>query len=267
MAPIITFTTDFGLHDPWVGSIKGAALSVNPDATLVDISHCVSAHNIIEGAFILGQAYSSYPKGTVHVAVVDPGVGGSRAPILIVTEKYFFVGPDNGIFTFAVEGEVLVTVVELTGTDFFAPRVSATFHGRDIFAPVAGHLSLGKAPTLMGEELSRAPVSLDLPAAATSGSGVVKGEVVFVDTFGNLVTNIRETEVDSLGLDPADVEVDIGWRKVLGLGSTYGDVAEGTALALVGSLGLIEIACRMTSASDKLGVSVGDPVEVRKKGF
>ena len=143
--PIITLLTDFGLKDPYVASMKGVILRINPRCTLVDITHR-NPHDIEEGAFILANAYSTFPKGTIHLSVVDPGVGSPRKPILLVTKNYFFVGPDNGLFTFAAKREKVKQAIALTNPKFFLPQVSTTFHGRDLFAPVAAHLSLGVKP-------------------------------------------------------------------------------------------------------------------------
>lgn len=264
MAPIITLTTDFGLRDPWVGSIKGTVLSINREATVVDISHGVSPHNVMEGAFVLGQAYATFPKGTIHVAVVDPGVGGERRGVAVETERYIFVGPDNGIFTFALEDEEVRTVVALTRADFFLPTVSDTFHGRDVFAPVAAHISLGKELRRFGGEIQGGLVTLELPKVETDKS-LVKGEVVYVDNFGNLVTNIRGCEVAAFA--DAGIEVDIGWVKIDGISKSYSSVKAGEVVAIVGSLGLIEVACAMESAAARLAVGVGEPVMVRKRAL
>src|SRR4030043_1300706 len=186
--PIITLLTDFGLKDPYVASMKGVILSINPQCTLVDITHQVSPHDIREGAFILAQTYSTFPKGTIHLAVVDPGVGSARKPILIVTKNYFFVGPDNGLFAFAVKRETLKQVVVLTNQKFFLSEISSTFHGRDIFAPVATYLSLGVKPESFGPSIkSWHEISFPDPAMK---QGNLIGEIVHIDTFGNLVCNI-----------------------------------------------------------------------------
>jgi S-adenosylmethionine hydrolase len=154
---IITLTTDFGLKDPWAGIMKGVILSINPGARVVDITHFVTPQNIIEGAFILSQSCPRFPAGTIHVAVVDPGVGGKRNPILVETEGFFLIGPDNGLFSLVLEKERVKRVIRLTRREYFLPDVSTTFHGRDIFAPVAAHLSLGVDPASFGEPLETAP--------------------------------------------------------------------------------------------------------------
>jgi len=151
--PIITLLTDFGTEDYYVASMKGVILKINPRCTLIDITHHVSPHDIKEGAFLLANAYSFFPKGTIHLSVVDPGVGGPRNPILIVTTNYFFVGPDNGLFLFALKREKVKKVVALTNQKYFLSQMSTTFHGRDLFAPVAAHLSLGVKPEAFGPEL------------------------------------------------------------------------------------------------------------------
>jgi S-adenosylmethionine hydrolase len=150
--PIITLLTDFGLKT-YMASMRGVILSINPKCTLVDITHMINSHDIKEGAFILGQAYSNFPKGTIHLSVVDPGVGSARKPILIVTKNYFFVGPDNGLFTIALRRERVKQAVVLTNQKFFLPEISTTFHGRDIFAPAAAYLSLGVKPESFGPSI------------------------------------------------------------------------------------------------------------------
>ena len=150
---IITLLTDFGLKDSYVASMKGVILKINPQCRLIDITHQVNPHDLEEGAFILASAYSTFPKGTIHLVVIDPGVGSLRNPILLATENYFFIGPDNGLFTFVLQTEKVKQGVALTNPRFFLPRVSTTFHGRDIFAPVAAHLSLGVKPKVFGHEI------------------------------------------------------------------------------------------------------------------
>src|SRR5512137_319006 len=151
--PIITLLTDFGTRDQYVASMKGVILGINPQCSLVDITHEVRPQDIEEGAFILANAFSSFPKGTIHVAVVDPGVGGPRKPVLLVTRNCFFLGPDNGLLSLAAQADTVKQAIELTNPKFFLPRISATFHGRDIFAPVAAHLSLGTRPAVLGPTL------------------------------------------------------------------------------------------------------------------
>ncbi|MEE9613474.1 MAG: SAM-dependent chlorinase/fluorinase [Thermodesulfobacteriota bacterium] len=263
----ITLTTDFGVKDPWQGAMKGVILSINPTAKIVDISHSISPRNVLEGAFILSEAYRFFPDGTVHVAVVDPGVGGERAPVLIATEKFSFVGPDNGIFTFALEREKVRSVVKLTREEYFLKEVSGTFHGRDVFAPVAAHVSMGVPSEKFGEPLSTPPVTIDLPRPVEE-KGSLLGEVLYVDAFGNLITNIGSDDIARFkggegGGGGGRLEVTVKGRTIKGLVKSYSGAVEGDLVALMGSTGKLEIACFMGSASRLLGCGEGEGVELR----
>ena len=260
MNRIVTLTTDFGLKDPSVGAMKGAMLSAAPGMTIVDITHLVSPGNILEGAFILLEACRYFPRGTVHAGVVDPGVGGERKPILVETEDYLFVGPDNGMLSLVARTLGMKRAIELTEKRFFLPEVSSTFHGRDIFGPVAAHLATGAAPDAFGRELGRIR-ALDIPRPAAEEDGV-SGEVIYVDSFGNLITNIRKEEIDLLG-GVAGCEVFINGTALRGVRKTYGMAATGAALALMGSSGYLEVAVNSGSATSALKAGVGEKVKVR----
>lgn len=257
MAEIITLTTDFGLKDPYQGAMKGAILSINPGACLVDITHLVSPGNILEGAFILFEAYGFFPEGTIHVGVVDPGVGGKRMPLLIQTRRHFFIGPDNGFFSLLAEKEEVIRVINLTKKEFFLKEVSPTFHGRDIFAPVAAHLSLGADPSELGEEV-KDYLRIELPRTEREG-GVLKGEVIHIDSFGNLITNIRGEELKNYG---GPLEVSLRGFNVGGVKKTYCTVEKGSPVALIGSSGFLEVAVNSGSAAGVTGASTGCPVTV-----
>lgn len=259
MNRIITLTTDFGLKDPYVGAMKGAMLSAAPGAAIVDITHLVSPGNILEGAFILVEACRHFPRGTVHVGVVDPGVGGERKPILVETEDYLFVGPDNGLFSLAARSFGMKKAIELTEKRFFLPEVSSTFHGRDIFGPVAAHLAAGAAPDAFGKELGKIR-ALDIPRPE-AGDGGVSGEVIYVDSFGNLISNIRKEDIEAFS--GAGCEVLINGAVLKGVRKTYGMAAEGAALALIGSSGYLEVAVNSGSATSALCAGVGGKVKVR----
>ncbi len=261
MASIITLTTDFGRRDPWVGAVKGVILSINPEATIVDISHGISPQKIIEGSFVLSRASPYYPEGTIHVAVVDPGVGTERRPVLIETERYFFIGPDNGLFTRVISSEKINQVIELDNSDYFLKDVSATFHARDVFAPVAAHLSLGVKPSELGTVMEE-PLTLDLPKAEVS-SDIIRGEVLYIDSFGNLITNIGESDISAIQ-EHGDIDIDIRWRTIHGLVESYTDGEPGrNAVALIGSSGFLEIAAFNDNAAAALDVSVGEKVDIR----
>lgn len=259
MGRIITLLTDFGLKDPWAGAMKGVLLSINPGANVVDISHLVSPHNIAEGSFILSQAYPFFPKGTIHVAVVDPGVGGKRRPVLIEAGRHFFIGPDNGIFTPVLENERVKRVIHITNRKYFLREVSSTFHGRDVFAPCAAHLSRGVPPLYFGRPVEN-PVSLNLDRPGKKPLSIT-GTVLYVDSFGNLITSISKRDISGL-LKKGRVEIRIKGRRVGGLKSSYSE-GEGAPFALVGSGGQVEIACRQKRAADVIGASCGDKVEAR----
>ena len=258
--PVITLLTDFGTRDAYAASMKGVILGINPDAVLVDITHDVEPQNIVEGAFLLGEAFSSFPKGTIHVAVVDPGVGGPRRPVLIVTAGYVFIGPDNGLFSFALRREEVKRIVLLDRPEYFRTPVSATFHGRDLFAPVAARLSLTGRPGRFGrpvESLER----LSLPEPVEKGRRLT-GRILHEDRFGNLVSNIGgERLARFTGGRPFVIRA--GKGAIRSLSRTYGDVAAGSALALEGSGGLIELSVRGGHAGKALGLKRGDTVTIR----
>lgn len=262
MRRIITLTTDFGLKDPYAGAMKGAILSINPEAVVADITHLVSPGNVIEGALVLNDAYGFFPEGTIHVGVVDPGVGGRRMPVLIETERYAFVGPDNGLFGLVVRKENVRRVVRLSRKEYFLKKVSSTFHGRDIFGPAAAHLSLGVDPGRLGDTIKRNVLkSVPFPRPRKK-KGLVTGEVVRVDSFGSLLTNIRKEDIAGRGT----IDANINGVRIRGLRKTYSAVGEGRPLALIGSSGNLEIAVNNGMASEVLKAGVGDKVVLRFQG-
>jgi S-adenosyl-L-methionine hydrolase (adenosine-forming) len=262
MDKIITLTTDFGLKDSYVGAMKGAILSLNPYAMIVDITHLVSPGNIIEGALVLNEAYGFFPKGTIHVGVVDPGVGGRRMPVLIETDRYTFIGPDNGLFSLAIQKEKVRRVINLSRKKYFLKKVSSTFHGRDIFGPAAAHLSLGVDPGKLGDTIKR-NVLKNVPfIRPKKKGGLITGEVVRIDSFGSLLTNIRKEDIAG----HSRIEAEINGVRVKGLQKTYSDVGAGRPLALIGSSGNLEIAVNNGIASDVLDASIGDKVVLRFSG-
>ncbi|MBI5562385.1 MAG: SAM-dependent chlorinase/fluorinase [Deltaproteobacteria bacterium] len=256
---VITLTTDFGLKDPYQAAMKGAILTVNPGAVIVDVTHLVAHCDIAQGALMLDGAYRWFPPGTIHVAVVDPGVGGKRRAILVETARYAFVGPDNGIFSLVCARERVSRAVHLTGKRYFSAPVSPTFHGRDVFGPVAAALSLGKAPSVFGPEIPVASlVRLELPAAKKN-KGTLTGSVIHVDSFGNLITNINRSDLPQ---DCSVIRVRMKGISVKGLSESYSGAAPGRPAAIIGSTGLLEIALNGASASDVLGVKEGERVRV-----
>jgi len=259
--PVITLLTDFGLKDPYVASMKGVILSINPKCTLVDITHQVNPHDIREGAFILAQTYSTFPKGTIHLAVVDPGVGSPRNPVLFVTKNYFLIGPDNGLFSIALKAETVKQAVVLTNQKFFLSEISSTFHGRDIFAPVAAYLSLGVKPESFGP-LFKSWHEISFPDPAMK-QGNLTGEIVHVDAFGNLVSNIDRKSLLQFSKGRFFV-IKIAKRTMRGLKKGYWEGRKDEPMALIGSGGFLEISIREGNAQKILKVKRGDRVIVHR---
>ena len=254
---VVTLTTDFGLRDAYVAEMKGVILGLTSAVHLVDVTHEVPAHDVTEGALALEAVAPCFPPGTVHLAVVDPGVGTARRGIAVAARGQVFVGPDNGLFTPFLDGEW--RAVELASPDHRMPSVSRTFHGRDVFAPAAAHIARGLALARLGPPVTD-PVRLAWPRAREL-AGTVAGAVVHVDRFGNLVTSIPAEAVD--GLDPGTT-VRVAGRAVPLVG-TYADLAPGRAGALVGSRNRLEIAVREGSAAATLGARRGTPVVISRR--
>jgi len=259
--PLITLLSDFGAGDAYVASMKGVILSLNPEAVLVDLSHEVPPQDIRAGAFILTEAAAYFPPGTIHLAVVDPGVGSGRRGLAARCREHYWVGPDNGLFHLIFSQASDLAAVSLENPEYFRPRVSATFHGRDIFAPVAAHLSLGVDLNLFGPRITD-PVSLNFPEPGFSREAI-KGEIIYVDRFGNLVTNVRAGDLTAW-LGGQTLSLRAGHLHLQGLARTYTDALPGEFLALTGSHGFLEIACAMDRAARRLPAGVGLAVEIRK---
>lgn len=257
-SPAITLLTDFGLHDAYVGIMKGVILGINPDARVVDLTHDIAPQQIQPAALILRSAVRFFPPGTIHVAVVDPGVGASRKPILIETEAGCLIGPDNGVLSLAAATMRRRAVRAIENASLLRHPVSQTFHGRDVFAPAAAHLSCGIAVESVGPLLA-AIVELDVPAMRRVGS-TLAGEVIAVDRFGNLITNIDADAI--LSFSAPVVSVSIEGKRAAGLVRAYSAVPEGAALAIVGSWGMVEIAVRNGSAAQMFAAGPGTPVTV-----
>ena len=260
--PIITLLTDFGEKDHYVASMKGVILNINPQCILVDITHEVKPHDIQEGAFILANTYSYFPKGTIHLSVVDPGVGGGRKPILIVTQNHFFVGPDNGLFTLVAQREKVKQMVVLTKQKYFLPKVSMTFHGRDIFAPIAAHLSLGIKPNAFGYRTnSLQEFGFQKPI---NKEGKLLGEVLHIDAFGNLISNIDEEKLFKF-IKGRPFVIRAGRKAIQGLKKGYLEGRKGELIALLGSSGFLEISVNEGNAQKTLKVKRGDPIRIQLK--
>jgi S-adenosylmethionine hydrolase len=266
MRPIIALLTDFGTRDHYVGAMKGAILSVAPEAQVVDLLHDLDPHDVEGGAYALGAAYRAFPPGTVFAAVVDPGVGSTRRGIAVEAGAHRFVGPDNGLMTAIFEDHPAARVHALTNHAFWRPDVAATFHGRDVFGPVAAHLALGIPVAEMGPAVTDAQRLAIVPVTA-SGKDEWSGAIVHVDRFGNLTTNVSARALDGLpgeaGADRSDVVVLMA-GVVAPLVRTYADVPPGEPCALVGSSGRLELAMNGRSAAAALGAGRGTPVRIRR---
>ncbi len=259
---IVTLLTDFGTKDHYVASMKGTILTINPRCTLIDITHDTRPHDIREGAFLLGSAYAAFPKGTIHLSVVDPGVGSPRRPILLVTANYFFVGPDNGLFTVALKKEKVKKGIGLTNPRYFLSPLSRTFHGRDIFAPVAAYLSLGVKPEAFGPGLdSWTELDFEKPRI---GKGSLMGEILHIDTFGNLITSIDEKQLVQFADDHPFV-IKIGKRTIHDLKKGYWEGKRNQPMALIGSGGFLEISIREGNAQEVLRVKRGNRIEISRQ--
>lgn len=274
---VISLTTDFGLADGYVGTMKGVILSICPEVTLVDISHQIRPQAIEQAAYVLSTAAPYFPPGSVHLVVVDPGVGGARRPIAVQAERGTYVAPDNGVLTLALDRDPPRQAVHLTRTEFHLPGASATFHGRDVFAPAAAHLACGRAAGDLGDPV---PVSelVFLPPSrpVRQAGGTWLGRVLHVDHFGNLVTDFLFPAVGAppcgcpgQALSPAPTRwvVEIAGVRITGLHRTFSDVETGELLAYVGSSGHLEIGLRDGDAAARLGAQIGDPVTIRRTAF
>ena len=261
MANYITLLTDYGTRDSFVASMKGIILKTNPQAQIVDITHEIAPQDIWESAFTLASAYKHFPKGTIHLAVVDPGVGSGRKPIIVITDSYYFVGPDNGLFSLIYRDAERLRVHHITAGHYFLPNAGPTFHGRDIFAPVAAWLSKGIPSGNFGEEITNF-VRLNVPSPKRTDTGL-EGHVVHIDRFGNLITNITYKDLQSLGSDdinPDNAVVMVGGREIKGLRRFYAEAPPGEAGAIINSNGQLEIFLFRQNARTTLAVKRGEAV-------
>jgi S-adenosylmethionine hydrolase len=275
MSFIITLTTDFGYDDAYVAAVKGAILSINPEANIIDINHSVKPQDILQAAFILSVAYRYFPKQTVHMAIVDPGVGSERRGIILKTPSAIFVAPDNGILSyiiddlFSVESRPLteqshdlkeivfkkgLEAAAITDPRFWRHPVSSTFHGRDIFAPVAAGLSLGISPYEFGEKINSLHI-LPIPKPSLDPEGNLVGRVLHVDRFGNLITNIKSDD-----LPGKDIVIEVAGHCIQGISDYYAQ--NKGIMAIVGSSGYLEVSLRDGSACDFMGAMLGDEIKV-----
>jgi S-adenosylmethionine hydrolase len=274
MGAIITLTTDFGLADAYVAAMKGVILGINPDARLVDICHTIAPQNISQAAFVLSTTYKFFPRRTIHLVIVDPGVGSDRQAAILRTPTADFIAPDNGVLSYIIQDyaggsstknrQPLDTgqaeAIEITNPKYWRPAVSPTFHGRDIFAPVAAHLSLGTPLTAFGEPLDSLAV-LPLSKPRQEPDGTLVGSILHIDNFGNLITNIKRQD-----LPPGKTGITVAVKNKLinGLADTYA-MTDGLC-ALIGSSEYLEIALKDGNAAVATRATVGDEVKIRKTG-
>jgi len=272
MGAIITLTTDFGLADAYVAAMKGVILNINPEAKLIDICHSIKPQDISQAAFILSTVYEFFPQRTIHLVVVDPGVGTERRAIIMRTPSADFVAPDNGVLSYVIqqssakpiavnrqriELEPGLEAVSITKPQFWRSPVSSTFHGRDIFAPVAAHLSLGFPPIDFGEAISSLTM-LPLPRPYQASDGTLVGRIIHIDNFGNLITSIKSNDLPQIN---QAITIEVGNQLISGLSRTYG---EGKGLlALIGSSGYLEVSLKGGDASAFLAAEIGNEIKIR----
>ncbi len=265
MTNLITLTTDFGLVDGFVGVMKGVMLSINPSAQFVDITHDIPPQNIQQGAFLLANSVPYFPPAAIHLCVVDPGVGSSRRAIAVQVGETTFIAPDNGVLSFAVNALQARTgatprAFELNNPRYWLARVSTTFHGRDVFSPSAAHLSRGVPLEELGTEV-KDWITLVPPAPVQRDDGLLVGHIIYIDRYGNIVSDIDEQALQQLGTD--NIVVFIGGRRIRGLVRTYSDVEPDEFAVLVGSPWKLEIARRNGNAARALNAAIGDEVVVQ----
>ncbi|MBI4553566.1 MAG: SAM-dependent chlorinase/fluorinase [Candidatus Latescibacteria bacterium] len=257
---IITILTDFGVRDGFVGTMKGVILGINPAVTLVDLAHDIAPQDIEEAAFLLRNAYRYFPSGTIHVVVVDPGVGSTRRALIVESPRHTFVGPDNGVFAYIYRMEPEARVTAVTNPAYCLPERSRTFHGRDVFAPVAAHLSRGVSPSACGvpaHDYVRGEVTEPVITPDR-----IDGHIIHTDRFGNAITDIPEDRFIEATRGRA-FRVEITTCQFDRLSQSYADVPDGSPLAIFGSAGLLEVAVNGGNAAQALGLKRGDPVSVK----
>jgi S-adenosyl-L-methionine hydrolase (adenosine-forming) len=260
--PVITLTTDFGYKDPFVGIMKGVILNINPAANIVDLTHGISPQNIMEAAFSLETSYKYFPYKTIHVVVVDPGVGSSRRPILIATDRHYFIGPDNGVFTRMYALAESLEVIHITSEHYFLSSRSSTFHGRDVFAPVGAWLSRGIDILNFGEPAADY-MKIPIPVPASPSKNIIEGEVVYIDRFGNLTTNINHLKLDELTINNSDKKPRVIINgKEAALKNFYSEAKDNGLYSLINSFGYLELFVNGGNAALIFGLDVGNKVGV-----
>ncbi len=258
---LITLLTDFGTEDEYVGVMKGVILSINPSAVIIDITHHIAAQDIVQAAYILKAAYPYFPEGTIHVVISDPGVGTPRMILAAEISDYIFLAPDNGVLSLISDHARKIIRVE--NARYFLPSVSRTFHGRDIFAPIAAHLSKGLMIESLGTAISSEDIKrLDIPLPQVSEKGI-SGKIIMADRFGNLMSNIGAEDLKYLGNQC--LEIQFQHRTIIGLSDSYSAVKPGEALAIIGSRGYVEIAVNCGNAAEYFNARKGESVRIIRR--
>ena len=260
--PIITLTTDFGTNDHFVGAMKGVLLDISPEATIVDISHAVQSFDILDGALTIAQAYSYFPDGTIHIVVVDPGVGTERRPILASSDGYHFVAPDNGVLSMVYEREERMHVRHVTADHYFRQPLSNTFHARDIFCPVAAYLAKQVDVQKFGDEIEDY-VRFAAPKPKAVAENRLRGVVLRADRFGNLITNVTPEDVPALfAAQPGAFRIVVGSHEVTTIRGAYAEGEPGEVFGILGSMGYLEIVANRAAAAQLTGAGKGSEVSI-----
>lgn len=264
--PTITLTTDFGLNDHFVGAMKGVILNIAPDAQIVDITHAVQPYDILDGALALAETYNYFPPRTVHLVVVDPGVGTARRPIIASSDRHNFVAPDNGVLSLMYAKEERLHVRHVSSDHYFQQPISNTFHGRDIFAPVAAYLAKGVDHEKFGPEIADY-VRFNAPKPKPVDAKTVRGVVLKVDRFGNLITNFTAKDVPALFEGKADgFKINVGKREITALHTNYAQGGPGEVFAILGSMGYLEISSNRGAANQLTSAAKGSEVSITLGG-
>ena len=261
-SPLISMTTDFGYDGPFAGVMKGVIYTINPHVNIVDLTHNIHPQNIQEAAFTIGMNYSYFPKKSIHVVVVDPGVGSGRRPLLVVADEHYFIGPDNGVFSYLYKhASKDLRVINITSEDLFLKKDSPTFQGRDVFSPCAAWLSTGLEINKFGETITGYH-NMQLPAAVRQSALLIQGEVLFTDRFGNAITNITKADMDDLrGVQAGDIKISLKGKDIQ-LREYYSQTADRGISALVNSSGHLEIFIYRGSVASEDNILPGDEVKV-----
>ena len=259
--PIITLTTDFGTNDHFVGAVKGVILNIVPEAAIVDISHAVQAYDVLDGALAISQTYSYFPPGTVHMVVVDPGVGTTRRPIIASSDGYHFVAPDNGVLSMVYAKEQRMHVRHVTSDHYFRQPVSNTFHGRDVFAPVAAYLAKMVDSHKFGEEIEDY-VKFAAPKPKPVAENKVRAVVLKVDRFGNLITNVTPEDAPALFAGKVGFKIVVGSKEITAIRTAYAEGTPGEVFGILGSMGYLEIVANRAAAAQITGAGKGSEVGV-----